>query len=185
MLVLVVNWGPAISKMWQKCNKNSQKSDSFLTQVDKLMAFVSLWGFTDSLWMFCHILNTFLFPVSFLLHFWTILSVFCHNLVFESLIICLLSSYNLLSHFCQIFVNFCYIFVTFWKMRDLLWSPVPTVFALRHSPMAVAWHKKERNAELASLNVRLRGCATRQSKIMPRVLSDTDARGRKVFHGLS
>ena len=114
-----------------------------------MMAFVGLWGFTDSLWMFpgqnknvtkmwqlshrlytvwkgcCHILNTFLFPVSFLLHFWTILSVFCHNLVFESLIICLLSSYNLLSHFCQIFVNFCYIFVTFWKLRDLNWSPVP------------------------------------------------------------
>ena len=115
------------------------------------MAFVGLRVFTDSLWMFpgqnknvtkmwqlshrlytvwkgfCHILNTFLFPVSFLLHFWTILSVFCHNLVFESLIICLLSSYNLLSHFCQIFVNFCYIFVTFWKLRDLNWSPVPVV----------------------------------------------------------
>ena len=58
---------------------------------------------------FCHILNTFLFSVSLLLHFGTFLTVFCHNFVFQSLMICLLSNYNLLSHFFQIFVNFCYI----------------------------------------------------------------------------
>ena len=30
--VLVLNWGPAISKMWPKCNKNSQKSDKNVTK---------------------------------------------------------------------------------------------------------------------------------------------------------
>ena len=57
---------------------------------------------------FCHILNTFLFSVSFLLHFGTFLSVFCHNLGFQSLII--LSNYNLLSDFCELLLHFCHIF---------------------------------------------------------------------------
>ena len=51
-------------------------------------------------------INTFMFSVSFLLHFWT---GFCHNLVVQSLIICLLSYYNLLSDFCDFLLHFCQI----------------------------------------------------------------------------
>ena len=33
--------------------------------------------------------------------------------------------------------DFCYIFVTFWKLRDLLWSPVPESFELTFRPADV------------------------------------------------
>ena len=74
---------------------------------------------------FCHILNTFLFFVSFLSDFEQFLLDFCHIFVFLKIIILSRSDYGLLSDFCQFFVKFCHIFVTFLKLGDLHCGRVP------------------------------------------------------------
>ena len=88
------------AKMWHKCNKCHiyvsfyvrmfPRGETFLVtqmwhKTDRADSYVSFMSLFEK--GFCQFLDTFVFPVSFVSHFWTFVSVLCPISVFENLII--------------------------------------------------------------------------------------------------